>query len=135
MSKILVVEDEPDNAKMLARMLRMRGYEVVVAADGVTGVAMATQHRPDVILMDLLLAGQIDGSEATRQITSAPDTRTIPVIILSASHLASFQKEAFQAGAADVDTKPVEFDRLVGKIERLIHPSRVGTAAAPGRND
>jgi CheY-like chemotaxis protein len=119
MSKVLVVEDEPDNARMLARMLRMRGFEVLVAADGETAVALAAEHRPDVVLMDLLLAGVIDGSEATRQIKSAPATQGVPVIILSASQLASFQAEALQAGASDVDTKPVDFDRLVGKIEAL----------------
>jgi two-component system, cell cycle response regulator DivK len=119
MSKILVVEDEPDNAKLLARMLRKRGYEVVIAADGKTAVDMAGLHQPVAIIMDLLLAGGMDGLEATRQIKSAPSTQAIPVIILSASYLASFQNEALDAGADDVDTKPVEFDRLVGKIQAL----------------
>lgn len=119
MSKVLVVEDEPDNARMLARMLRMRGFEVLVAADGDTAVELTAQQRPDVVVMDLLLAGAIDGSEATRRIKSAPGTRGVPVIILSASQLASFQTEAFEAGASDVDTKPVDFDRLVGKIQTL----------------
>ncbi len=120
MTRILVVEDEPDNARMMSRMLRMRGYEVLLAADGDTAVAMARTERPDLIVMDLLLAGGIDGSEATRQIKSDPMMQTTPVIMLSASHLASFQNEAFEAGAEDVDTKPVDFDRLIGKISALL---------------
>jgi two-component system, cell cycle response regulator DivK len=119
-TKVLVVEDEPDNARMIARTLRMRGYEVVLAADGKTAVDMAGSQQPDVILMDLLLAGGMGGSEATRQIKSAATTHSIPVIMLSASHLASFQTEAFEAGADEVDTKPVEFDRLISKMEAII---------------
>jgi two-component system, cell cycle response regulator DivK len=119
-TKILVVEDEPDNARMISRMLRMRGFEVVLAVDGDTAASMAKSQRPDLIVMDLLLAGGIDGSEATRQIKSAPETQGVPVIMLSASHLASFQNEAFEAGADDVDTKPVDFDRLTGKIAALL---------------
>lgn len=120
MSKILIVEDEPANARMMARMLRMRGFDVVTAADGSTGIEMADGERPDLIIMDLILEGGMSGSEATRIIKSAPATQGIPVIVLSASHLASFQKEAFEVGASDVDTKPVEFDRLIGKIEALL---------------
>ena len=120
MTTILVVEDEPDNARMLARMLRMRGFEVVLAATGNAAVETAFSQQPDVIVMDLLLAGGIGGSEATRRIKSAPATQAIPVIMLSASHLASFQAEAFDAGADDVDTKPVDFDRLIGKIRSLL---------------
>lgn len=124
MNKVLVVEDEPDNAKMMSRMLRMRGFEVALAADGNTAVEMARSQRPDIIVMDLLLVGGIDGSEATRQIKSDPATRMIPIIMLSASQLASFQNEAFQAGAQDVDTKPVDFDRLIEKLQALLTSGR-----------
>ncbi len=122
MNKLLLVEDEADNARMMSRMLRMRGYEVVLAADGATAVEMARQHLPDAIIMDLLLAGGIDGLEATRRIKSDAATQRIPIIILSAMQLASFQTQALEAGAADVDDKPVDFDRLVGKIQTVLKP-------------
>jgi len=120
-SKLLVVEDEADNARMMARMLRMRGYEVLLAADGQTAVQMARQHLPDAIIMDLLLAGGIDGLEATRQIKAESSTQEIPVIVLSAMQLASFESQAIEAGAADVDDKPVDFARLVGKIQAVLN--------------
>ena len=82
MSNLLLVEDDADNARMMARMLRMRGFDVVLAADGATAVEMARQHLPDAIIMDLLLAGGMDGLEATRQIKEETSTKGIPVIVL-----------------------------------------------------
>ena len=120
MKRLLLVEDEPDNARMMARMLRMRGYEVVLADDGQTAIEMASQFLPDVIIMDLLLAGGIDGLEATRRIKSEAATRDIPIIVLSAMQLVAFQTQAIEAGAAEVDDKPVDFDRLIGKIETVL---------------
>ena len=121
MSKILLVEDAPDNAQMIARLMRLRGYEVVIATDGRSAVEMADAEQPDAVVMDLVLEGGMSGLDATRLIKAAPKTQSLPVIILSASTLASFRSEALEAGADDVDTKPVEFDRLTGKIESLLN--------------
>ena len=119
MTKILYVEDNEDNVYLLTRRLGRRGYEVVVAGDGEQGVAMARSEAPGLILMDLSLP-VLDGWEATRRIKAAPETRDIPVIALSAHAMTSDREKALEAGCDDFDTKPVELDRLLGKIRALL---------------
>ncbi len=115
-TRILYVEDNEDNVYMLVRRLKRKGYEVVVAVDGAKGVEMARTDAPSLILMDLSLP-VLDGWEATRQIKAAPETRDIPIIALSAHAMEGDRDSAIAAGCDDYDTKPVEFDRLLGKIE------------------
>jgi len=119
MSKILLVEDNEMNRDMLSRRLERKAFEVVIAVDGQAGVNMAGSESPDLILMDLSLP-VIDGWEATRQIKSNPDTQTIPVIALTAHAMAGDEQKALAAGCDDYDTKPVNFSRLLGKIESLL---------------
>ncbi len=119
MSKILLVEDNEMNRDMLSRRLERKAFEVVIAVDGQAGVNMAGSESPDLILMDLSLP-VIDGWEATRQIKSNPDTQTIPVIALTAHAMAGDEQKALAAGCDDYDTKPVNFSRLLGKIENLL---------------
>jgi two-component system cell cycle response regulator DivK len=121
--RILYVEDNDDNVYMLTMRLELLdGFEVVVAEDGAKGVAAATAEQPDLILMDLDLP-VIDGWEATRRIKADPATRHIPVIALSAHALAGARETALAAGCDDFDTKPVEFERLLGKMRALL-PAR-----------
>ena len=123
MIRILYVEDNDDNVYMLAMRLELLdGVEVVVAEDGAKGVAAASAEQPDLILMDLDLP-VIDGWEATRRIKADPATRHIPVIALSAHALAGARETALAAGCDDFDTKPVEFERLLGKMRALL-PAR-----------
>ncbi len=119
MTKILYVEDNEDNVYMLTRRLNRKGYVVVVAGDGATGVAMARSERPSLILMDLNLP-VMDGWEAARRIKADPDTADIPIIALSAHAMAGDEHKALAAGCDDYDTKPVELKRLLAKIEALI---------------
>lgn len=119
MARILLVEDNEMNRDMLSRRLERRGYEVVVAVDGEEGVARAKVDAPDVVLMDLSLPG-IDGWEATRQLKAADETRTIPVLALTAHAMAGDRERALAAGCDDFDTKPVDLPRLVDKIEALL---------------
>ncbi len=119
MAKILLVEDNEMNRDMLSRRLTRKGHEVVVGEDGQKGVDMASSEGPDIILMDMSLP-VIDGWEATRRIKAAPDTAGIPVIALTAHAMASDREKALEAGCDDYDTKPVELDRLLGKIENLL---------------
>jgi CheY-like chemotaxis protein len=119
MPRILLVEDNELNRDMLSRRLARRGYEVAVAADGEQGVAMARSATPTLILMDLSLPG-LDGWEATRRIKAAPETRSIPVIALTAHAMAGDREKALAAGCDDFDTKPVDLERLLGKIEALL---------------
>jgi len=122
--KILLVEDNEMNRDLLSRRLLRRGYEVVMAVDGGEGVAMASSAQPDLILMDMSLP-VIDGWEATRRIKAAEATRHIPVIGLTAHAMAGDREKALAAGCDDYDTKPIELDRLIGKIETLM-PGKPG---------
>ncbi len=119
MTRILLVEDNEMNRDMLSRRLLRRGYEVLIAIDGAEGVAKAQADAPDLILMDMSLP-VLDGSEATRQLKAAPETRTIPVIALTAHAMSGDRDKAIEAGCDDFDTKPVEFERLLTKIEALL---------------
>ena len=119
MAKILLVEDSEMNRDMLARRLARRGYEVVIAVDGGQGVTLAQAEAPDLILMDMNLP-VLDGSEATRQLKAAPATKSIPIIALTAHAMAGDREKALEAGCDDYDTKPIEFERLLGKIEALL---------------
>ena len=123
MTKILLVEDNEMNRDMLSRRLVRRGYEVVMAVDGEQGVAMAASESPALILMDMSLPG-VDGWEATRQIKAAPATQDIPVIALTAHAMEGDREKALAAGVDDFDTKPVELERLLGKIEALLARAR-----------
>jgi CheY-like chemotaxis protein len=119
MAKILLVEDSEMNRDMLARRLARRGYEVVIAVDGAQGVTLAQTEAPDLILMDMNLP-VLDGSEATRQLRAAPATRSIPIIALTAHAMSGDRENALEAGCDDYDTKPIELERLLGKIEVLL---------------
>jgi two-component system, cell cycle response regulator DivK len=119
MARLLLVEDNEMNRDMLSRRLVRRGYDVVIAVDGEQGVAMARSEAPALILMDMSLPG-LDGWEATRRIKAAPETRRIPVIALTAHAMSGDREKAVAAGCDDFDTKPVDLDRLLQKIEALL---------------
>ena len=115
MTKILLVEDNEMNRDMLGRRLHRQGFTVCFAVDGPSGIAMAKNEKPDLILMDVAL-GEMDGWEATRRIKADPATVNIPIIALTAHALASDRDKSVAVGCADFDTKPVDMQRLLGKI-------------------
>ena len=120
MIKILYVEDNDDNVYMLKMRLELLGeFEVLAAEDGEKGCEIALRERPDIILMDLEMP-VIDGWEATRRLKGNPQTHDIPVIALSAHALAGEREKAMAAGCDEFDTKPIEFDRLVATIRRIL---------------
>jgi CheY-like chemotaxis protein len=119
MARILLVEDNEMNRDMLARRLARRGYNVEIAVDGEAGIDLARSGRPDLILMDMSLPG-ISGWDATIKLKELHETRTIPVIALTAHALASDQARAKEVGCDDYDTKPVDLTRLLEKIEALL---------------
>lgn len=125
MPKILLVEDNEMNRDMLSRRLARSGYEVILAVDGAQGVAMAASDAPDLVLMDMSLP-VLDGWEATRRLKSNPATRGLPVIALTAHAMAGDEKRAREAGCDDFDTKPVEYTRLLSKIEGLVQKRKAG---------
>jgi two-component system, cell cycle response regulator DivK len=118
--KVLYVEDNDDNVYMLKMRLELLdGFEVAVAENGEKGCAAVLAERPDIIVMDLELP-VVDGWEATRRLKSDPQTRDIPIIALSAHVLAGARAQALAAGCDEFDAKPVDFDRLVATIRRLL---------------
>ncbi|MBM3836437.1 MAG: response regulator [Verrucomicrobia bacterium] len=116
MARILLVEDNEMNRDMLSRRLERRGHQVVLALDGQQGLDAARQQQPDVILMDMSLP-VVDGWEATRQLKKDAATQAIPIIALTAHAMSSDEQKAREAGCDDFDTKPIELDRLLGKIQ------------------
>jgi two-component system, cell cycle response regulator DivK len=119
MPKILYVEDNEDNVYMLKRRLERAGFEVIVAADGEQGFAVARDQRPDLILMDLSLP-VLDGWQATRRLKDSEETRTIPVIALSAHAMPGDREKALEAGCDEYDAKPVKLPGLLAKIRALL---------------
>lgn len=121
MAKILLVEDNEMNWDMLSRRLRRRGYEVVIATNGMQGVELASSEIPDLILMDMGLP-VLDGWEATRQIKQTAGIQTIPIIALTSHAMMGDRDKALSAGCDDYDIKPIDFPRLLEKIQQLLEP-------------
>jgi len=119
MPRILLVEDNEMNRDMLSRRLARKGYEVEMAFDGRAGVEMGRAGKYDLILMDMSLP-EIDGWEATRQLRASPEAKDVPIIALTAHAMAGDREKALEAGCNDYDTKPIELDRLLGKMTALL---------------
>jgi two-component system cell cycle response regulator DivK len=134
MPKILVVEDNEWSRDMLARRLSRRGYQVIVAADGRRGIAMAKEHSPDLIVMDMGLP-EVDGWAAASCLKADPATRAIPIVALTAHAMASDRQKAMEAGCDDYHTKPVDFESLVRAMEAFLQARRsvVRTGVVPPR--
>ena len=126
MPRILLVEDNEMNRDMLSRRLERRGYQVVMALDGQQGVEMARSESPDLILLDMNLP-LLDGWEAARQIKAMPGSRRIPLIALTAHAMSGDRERALEAGCDDYDVKPIDFTRLLRKIEALLERRRTET--------
>ena len=124
MTRVLLVDDDEMSRDMLSRRLIRRGFEVIFAVDGKQGVEAARREKPDIILMDMGLP-VMDGWEATRCIKSDDATRGVSVIGLSARTMRGDRDKAIEAGCDDYDIKPIEFDRLIGKIERLLGLAKI----------
>jgi CheY-like chemotaxis protein len=119
MPRLLLVEDNEMNRDMLSRRLERRGYSVLLAIDGAQGVALALSDLPDLILMDMSLP-VVNGWDATKDLKSRSGTRSIPVIGLTAHAMAGDLEKAMAAGCDDYDTKPIDFKRLLAKIDALL---------------
>jgi len=134
MYRILLIEDNEFNRDMLTKRLRRRGYEVILAADGRQGIAMARQERPDLVLMDLSLP-EIDGWQASRVLKSDAQTRGIPLVALTAHAMLGDREKALEAGCDDFATKPIDLPALLGIIQRLTAPGRDCTSAQGNINE
>jgi two-component system, cell cycle response regulator DivK len=135
MPRILLIEDNEMNRDMLSRRLARKGYEVSIAIDGRQGLAMALRGEFALVLMDLSLP-EMDGWEATRRLRSDPRTQSLPIIALTAHAMAGDRDKALEAGCDEYDSKPVDFPRLLAKIEALLTgSSRTGAVPAPFAGD
>ena len=119
MSTILIVEDNEMKRDMLSRRLQRKGYEVLLAFDGETGIDMARATAPDLILMDMSLP-VMDGWEATRHMKADEGLKHIPIIALTAHAMANDRDKALAAGCDDYDTKPIDLPRLLAKMDALL---------------
>jgi CheY-like chemotaxis protein len=119
MARILLVEDNDMNRDMMSRRLQRKGYEVLMAADGMQAILMAESETPDLILLDMSLP-VIDGWEAARRLKASPTTAPVPIIALTAHAMAGDREKALAAGCDDYDAKPVDFPQLVAKIDALL---------------
>lgn len=119
MTRILIVEDDDMNRRMLSRRLEIEGYEAIVAHDGNEGIEAVRCERPDLVLMDMSLPG-MDGKETTRQLKADGELAAIPVIGLSAHAMETARPDALEAGCDDYETKPIDFERLFSKIDGLL---------------
>ena len=117
--RIVYVEDDSDNVYVLTRRLGRRGYDVTVASDGAAGIETVRKLKPNLVLMDMSLP-VMDGWEATRQLKADPATRGIPVIGLSSHAMVGDREAALAAGCDDYETKPIEIDRLLAKMQELL---------------
>ena len=119
MPKLLLVEDNEMNRDMLSRRLKKKGFEVVIAFDGKQGVEMASEYAPELILLDMSLP-VMDGWEAAGHLKANPETNPIPIIALTAHAMAGGKEKALESGCDDYETKPIDFKRLLQKIETLL---------------
>lgn len=117
MTTILLVEDNELNRDMLSRRLQRKGYDILIAVDGAEGIAMAREHRPDLILLDMSLP-VMDGWQAAEQVKKDPETRDIAIIGLSAHAMDGDREKALDAGCDEYESKPIDFPGLLEKIER-----------------
>lgn len=119
MARILLVEDNEMNRDMLTRRLERRGHQVLVAVTGAQGVAMVREHRPDLVLMDMSLP-EMDGWEATRRVRADSEVKDTPIIALTAHAMDGDRRRGMEAGCDEYETKPIEMDRLMAKVEQLL---------------
>lgn len=120
---VLLVEDNEMNREMLTRRLRRKGFVVLEASDARTALAIARSQPVGVVLMDMSLP-EIDGWTATRMLKADDATRAIPVMALTAHAMVQDREDALAAGCDEFETKPIEFERLVGKIQHLMSVGR-----------
>jgi len=119
MAKILIIEDTENNRVLLTRRLRPRGYDIITAEDAEKGLLLVEGERPDLVLMDVGLPG-MNGWDATRQLKSNPATKHVPVIALTAHAMDGDREKAIAAGCDEYEIKPIDFNRLFEKIDRLL---------------
>jgi two-component system cell cycle response regulator DivK len=117
--KILVVEDTEDNRQILRDLLGMAGYDMIEANDGAEGVSQATEHKPDLILMDIQMP-VMDGYEATRRIKANPELKSIPIVAVTSYALSGDEEKARAAGCDAYIAKPYSPRQMLAKVRQIL---------------
>ncbi|GAB4290847.1 MAG: response regulator [Coriobacteriia bacterium] len=120
-SKILLVEDNPQNRYLVTFLLEKNGYQVVIAEDGEQALSVVEEEEPDLILMDVQLP-KMDGYEATRRIKADARFKGIPIVALTAHSMKGDRGKALAAGCDDYITKPVDAEGLLARLAELLTP-------------
>jgi CheY-like chemotaxis protein len=123
MKKALIIEDHPDMLDVLSRQLVMLGFAIITASNGVEGVEKAIVEKPDLILMDIMMAG-MDGREATRKIRTNQETENIPILAITALFRGSDLSSCIESGCNDYIVKPFNFQQIKKKIQTILDPGR-----------
>jgi CheY-like chemotaxis protein len=123
MPKILIIDDNEENRDALSRRLQRRGFQVVLAEDGLEGMEKVRLEKPDVVLMDMNMP-KLDGWEATRQLKADQATCNVPIIAVTSHAMSGDRERSLEVGCADYHTKPVEMAKLLGQIEAILVPGR-----------
>lgn len=123
MVKILYIEDDENNIYMLKSRLERSGYEVIIAQDGKVGIDTAIEQLPDLIIIDISIP-VVDGYEVTRRLKANTKTEKIPILVLTAHALVTDMKKAYEAGADEFETKPVDMVKLKNKMQKLLKKSK-----------
>jgi len=119
MKRILVVEDNEDNMRLVSFILKKHGLEVIEARDGAEGVALAVQEKPDLVIMDIQLP-DMDGLEATKRIRASEADGDIPIIALTSYAMAGDRERALAAGCTGYIEKPINPDTFITEIEKYL---------------
>ena len=119
MARVLIVDDSPTEMYKLTAMLEKHGHQVLKAENGADGVALATQEKPDAVLMDIVMPG-VNGFQATRQLSKNPETAAIPVIIVTTKDQETDKVWGKRQGASDYLTKPVDEDTLIKVLNGVL---------------
>jgi two-component system cell cycle response regulator DivK len=117
--KVLYIEDNRDNRILVQRVLEAEGYDVLLAEDGPTGIELAQQERPELILVDISMP-DMDGYEVTRRLRGTPEFRDVPIIALTAKVMKGDREKTLQAGCSDYIRKPIDVDRLPMRLAAFL---------------
>lgn len=120
MKKILVVDDQVEIRELVEVTLRVEDYEILQAKSGEEAIEIAKSEKPDLIIMDIMMPGGMDGYEATKTLKSNPDTKDISIVILTAKGQQTDKEKGIEVGANDYFVKPFSPLDLISKVEEVL---------------
>ncbi len=129
MAHILILDDEPDLVWSVAHSLRFAGHEVLAASDGVAGLGLARRHRPDLVILDVIMPG-LNGIEVCRRLRVDPSLHGLPILLLTVKNAIPDKEQGFEAGADDYLAKPFDLRELQLRVQALLRRARPAARAS-----